>query len=242
MDAKLSAEVVSGPVGWSPRGSLAVSYRASPEVSLPFSGRASVEGRISDRLTGRPRPGVLVRLGDLVTSSDARGNYRFNLPGPGRAYLDVDRGTLAAGEVPDQPTPVEVVVRTGTPTVVDLAMIPGASLTGSVSLWNYPQATSVDRVEAGGLGNVVLELFDQSTTQRLVTNQAGAFEVPDLRPGRYTLRLASDSVPRYHRAEKESYEFVLGPADKRVVVVRVLEDKRGFLPVTTEVVEVSPGP
>jgi hypothetical protein len=139
--------------------------------------------------------------------------------------------------IPSRSTPIEVNAAPRSVTVIDIGVIESASITGTVAVWGYREggvfgagagngAAAAEPVNLGGLGNVVLELRNGADPVRRLSNAAGRFEFPEVRPGHYTLSVIGGLIPTYHHVEQETYKVELAPGQQAAVEVRVLQERR----------------
>jgi len=242
------------PTGWKPVVSLSITYGGSADIAIYRTrDSAVVRGMVFDQATGAPRSGVVLRLSGLATVSDAKGAYLFNLAKSGTWYLQVDRASLGETLIPSEPTPIEVTVLPGVVTVVDIGIVERASLSGTVTVWDYPQGGTYDasalgdnapaeRQRLGGIANIVVELSDGVQVLRRVTNRDGIFQFTEVRPGRYTLTVIGGPLPDYHHVEQTTYQVELTPGQTGDVAIRVLQERRRIQMETTPVPDVVGAP
>jgi len=242
------------PTGWKPVVSLSITYGGSADIAIYRTrDSAVVRGMVFDQATGAPRSGVVLRLNGLATVSDAKGAYLFNLAKSGTWYLQVDRASLGETLIPSEPTPIEVTVLPGVVTVVDIGIVERASLSGTVTVWDYPQGGTYDasalgdnapaeRQRLGGIANIVVELSDGVQVLRRVTNRDGIFQFTEVRPGRYTLTVIGGPLPDYHHVEQTTYQVELTPGQTGDVAIRVLQERRRIQMETTPVPDVVGAP
>ncbi len=103
---------------------------------LPVSRKTKMgvlEGRVYNvENSQRGLPRVIVRLNELTTVTDAKGNFTFGSLEPGRYYLMVDKAGVGLETVTVQKSPVEVNVRAGKRNRMDVPVTRGASVKGRV--------------------------------------------------------------------------------------------------------------
>jgi len=216
--------------------------------SVPFDlptgripGTSVVTGRVFDAATKAPLPGVVLRLEGFAAVTDQGGNFTFSLPDPGTKYLQVDTGTVGARMVPAKPMPLEISAPGGGTVWVDIGMVEGSEISGTVALYGFPgpsgafvpsdrvgpgQPTAGDQQRLGGLGNALVELSDGTGVWRKLTRPSGDFSFPGLRPGKYTLRVLNSAVPAYHTVVPESFSWELPPGTTKTVEFRVVQEQR----------------
>ena len=147
-----------------------VMLRRRFDVRTPAAGGRVTGTVVND--TGRPVPGVAVRMGQYVTTSDAAGWYEFRHVPPGTFSLGVDRARLAAVYAPGTAVTEVPVERTA---VVrrDLRVVPLDSLGGLV----YVDDNRNDRPDPGEEQQGVVVHADGRAT---VTDEFGQYRFYNL--------------------------------------------------------------
>ncbi|HEX8362435.1 MAG TPA: carboxypeptidase regulatory-like domain-containing protein, partial [Longimicrobium sp.] len=186
-----------------------------------------VSGRVFDAESGRGVAGVPVRLGTQVALTDHAGTWRFANVRPGAHPLEVDRLGAGLERVPVRPVPASVEVRDGRSVRVDVGLVRSARVWGAVRVFDFaePSAAGSARpptVESGGLRDALLVLSAGDEAHRRSTDSGGRFEMADLRPGRWTLRVEHADLPPHHRLEHDSLVLELAGGSTQEVLLRVL--------------------
>ena len=81
-------------------------------------------------------------------------------------------------------------------------------------------------LEAGRLGNVLVELTGDSEVLRRLTDDTGKFAFEDLTPGIWKLKVYDYNLPMLHRLDSPDRELHLAPGSKKEIVVRILPVRR----------------
>jgi hypothetical protein len=188
----------------------------------------------------------------LTAVTDGAGNFTFPSVSYGIYSLSVDTASIGMNRIPSQKTPIELVVKGGKETAVIIPVTRATQLSGKIMVYGYEKNYNKmnlssksgadehsyivaknssygegDRlVEEHGLTNAVVELRDDSEVRRIVTDNQGRFVFDQIRPGRWTLKIDSESLPEYHYFEKEIYEVELEPGQKSEIFIKVLPKKR----------------
>jgi hypothetical protein len=204
---------------------------------------SQVSGRIFSAATGQGVADVRVRLGDRITLTDAAGRWRIVGVKPGVHEVEIDRLSLGAGQVPDRPLPLRVAVAPGGTERLDVGLVEAGRIMGSIVL---PPATGDTRGPTSAtappdLGGAVVQLSRPGESHRLLTDRHGGFSFPQVRPGRWTLRVEGLSLPPHHHVERDSLEVEVGGGDTATVRVRVLAKARPILLVARGEILVAPG-
>jgi len=201
-------------------------------LALPLK-RLTTTGQLSGRIIYEDGSGVenvLINAGTSAAVSDRNGNFVFPSLKPDVVYLQIDRASMGLDKVTLQPMPMQVVVRGGEDTHVDISVIRSARIEGEIKLFGLTEQTHPDStprfVELHGQPGVFLELSNNSETLRRVSDNRGRFMFTDLRPGRWTLKAVGGEVPPYHNFERESFDLDLRPGGKETLVFRIFPRKR----------------
>ncbi|MBW8001595.1 MAG: hypothetical protein FVQ80_06185 [Planctomycetes bacterium] len=222
-------------------------------MGLPISKRksiGSVYGFIYDNKSQKAIDGAIVNLNDLITATDTSGRFSFNAVRPGIYYLNVNNDSLGENRLTKQKTPIQITVAGGKATQVDLQAVVKTSLTGQVMVYRYDtqklksddlsaenntyysSGTGITKGQKGklvedyGLQNTIIELKKNDETKRVMTDRHGRFEILDLRPGIWTLKLYTETLPQYYYLEKNNLKLDLKSGQPAQVNLKVLPRKR----------------
>ena len=163
-----------------------ITIRKTWPLESPARG-GEVRGRAVDQ-AGHQVPGALVRLGPYSAITDEAGDYAFNRVPDGQFELALDRNKLPASYALDE-KPRPLTVTRGSREHVDLQVIPLNAMRGRVYLdrnhngfWD----------EGEGIPNAVVAV-DGSVT---ATTASGSYAFYNQPPGRYTIRLDVQRLPK----------------------------------------------
>ncbi|MCI0706273.1 MAG: SPOR domain-containing protein [Ignavibacteriae bacterium] len=199
-----------------------------PVKRLTTSG--SVSGKVVDAV-GRGMGNVLVNIGTEAAVTDRNGNFFFAAVPPEKQYLIVDRATIGLDKLTLQPMPMELVVRGGEEERVDINVVQSASLTGTVTVYNFAEENPLDTarqqlVDAGGYQGIIVEISNGSESHRRISDNLGRFTFTDVRPGRWTMSVVAGQLPQYHFVERQSYDVALQPGLSSTADIRILPRRR----------------
>jgi uncharacterized membrane protein len=206
-------------------------------------GIGGIEGTVSDA-EGKPLPKVVVEVGGLTAMTDSDGGFTFPGFKPGSYYLTVEQGSIGMGRITTEKMPLSIEVKGGETSRVSIEITPSCRVNGRLSLRQSDHSGNVQReakpnqvrefslkgLEGAGnkdksalkLVNILVEISRDGESIRQVTDDEGRFSFYDLRPGRWTVKVADDNLPPYHYVEKESYPVELKSGEDQVVVIQVL--------------------
>lgn len=227
----------------------AVEY--SVPIGVPLHRIASLgqlRGRIVDD-RGVGVGNVLLNAGTFVAVTDADGNYLFPSLPPGTYFVVVDPSSIGLDRVTLRPMPVEVTVRGAAEERLDIGVVKSGRVAGAVHLFDFADegitdTTQTRLIDSGGRQGMIVELTNGVEVQRRVTDTQGRFLFADLRPGRWTLRVAGGDMPAQHYVERESLELDVQPGSEQQVTLRILPRRRTLRIIQegTVVQETKPGP
>jgi hypothetical protein len=163
-----------------------ITIRKSWQIRSPSRG-GEVHGRAIDQ-AGNRVPGALVRLGPFSAITDGEGDYSFTRVPDGEFELVLDKAKLPAAYATDEKSQPVIVTRTSRERV-DLRVIPLNAIRGRVYL---------DRNRNGffdddeGVPNAVVSVNGSVTA----TTATGSYAFYNQPPGRYTIRLDVQRLPK----------------------------------------------
>ena len=222
-------------------------------IGLPIAKRkgiGSVHGFIYDEQTQKAIDGAVVKLNDLITATDVSGRFNFNAVRPGIYYLSVNTASLGENRLTAQKTPMQITVDGGKATQINLHAVLKTWLEGRVMVYRYDtgksesddnsaenevyysSGTGVTKGEKGklvedyGLANTIVELKKNNEIKRVITDKHGRFEVPDMRPGKWTLKIYEENLPQYYYLKKNNLNLDLKPGQSSKIHLKVLPRKR----------------
>jgi hypothetical protein len=182
---RLSAFQMTSPsVGEHSRAMITI--RKTWQLTSPSRG-GEVRGRAIDQM-GQPVSGALVRLGPYSAITNAAGEYGFTRVPDGAFALALDRNKLPVAYASDeQPRALTVTGRSRED--IDLQVIPLNAIRGRV----YIDRNGNGHFDAGeGVPNAVVAL-DGAVTATTATGSYAFYNQP---PGRYTIRLDVQRLPK----------------------------------------------
>lgn len=185
----------------------------------------TIEARLTDDATGRPVPGVLVRIANERRLTDARGAARFTRLAAGTYYLTVDREGLGRDRIVSPSGAVRIELARGEQRDVALQAVGSAALQGAARVHRY-QPTRLGApdtlVDAGPLASVALLLTSGADTVRAVTDDQGRYSAPELRVGRWTVSVAPADLPARHMLAPSRVELDLASGEVRTLALRAI--------------------
>jgi hypothetical protein len=207
------------------------------EYSVPFgvplsrrSGVGGLMGTVINGETGLGVEGTLVSAGGQVVATDESGRFEFPGLTPGPHTLAVDVSSLPAGSILADNGILQVLVAGGEDREIELRTIRGVRFGGRVLL-AAADSTAADTAQGapGGPGvqaGVVIEAVSGDLLVRRLSDQWGAYEFRDMRPGVWTVRIAGGDIPDGRRAEKETYQVALRAGERETLDIRLVPKRK----------------
>lgn len=213
---------------------LAYALEYSIPLGVPLSRMRTIgqlRGRVVDVETGRGLANVLIYATGFTAITDRDGEFSFPSLKPDKYYIQMDMASIGLNRVPSQPMPREVTIQGGEEARLDLGVVRGAVISGTVLIYGTRDTVEVDSartitVEIGGHPNVILELSNSLESHRRLSDNRGRFTFSGVRPGRWVLQVLEGNLPANHYIERESFEVELMPGGTQQALFKILPRKR----------------
>jgi hypothetical protein len=230
------------------------------EYTIPFGlpiakkkNVGTVKGYVYDEESNLPIPDVILKIDNATALTNRKGRFSFASVRPGMHYLNVSTAGIGLDRIAVQKTPIEVNIKGGKETWLEIGISRSASLSGQVALYRFENNHNSDFAgdlqenhhvigtgehngafyngeskfhKTHGMKNILVELRNDSEVMRRLTDREGRFEFEEIRPGEWTLQIPQDHLPEYHYFETDALDFELKPGEKKNVSVKVLPKKR----------------
>jgi len=188
---------------WKPAFEFKAGY--SFPFSLPVWPRndlASLSGKVVVIEDGKERPivGVVVRLNNLVAITGKEGEFAFKGIRPGTYYVEIDGQSIERGLVSVDKLPLKLELKADEESGISLGFLKSSTL--RVRVIN-------EEKEPVNLGGIYFTLSNGEENFRLSTRENGEISVPNLRPGKWTLRIDGDTLPRGFVIDNQTAELEL---------------------------------
>ena len=201
---RVSVQRGSGEWGsHSPQTRVWLVYRWRHRFKMPALhgvSRASLAGRVvvnTDTGT-RGVAGVVVKVGDQSTRTDARGAYRFQAIEAGRHRVVLERTSVDVAWLAAQGWSQAITAEPGHAHALDWSLVEAAQLQGRLA---WPTTSPSPPPFDGSRVVLAFECIDcpPNTPPRVVSaDSAGGVEINRLRPGVWRGRVVSGRLPRHH--------------------------------------------
>jgi SPOR domain len=207
---------------------LSYSFPIGLPVGAPVVRGAEMIGRIYDADTGAGMDGILLFLGDAASISDASGAFKIPRPRSGKAYLSIDQRSIGYENVTLVAMPFEVSSEDDPSFLLDIPVVRAAAVRGSVNLFGSRSGqrllgdTAGSSTRLAGLGNVVIGLSSAGHEYRGRTGSEGTFEIRNVVPGDYVVRILAGPQLSHHGFEPDFVHVSLVAGERSSVEFRAI--------------------
>lgn len=173
-----------------------------------------VSGFVYHMVTGIPVEGVLIRFGQHMAITNARGEFRLPRTTGAPRYLEVNQTSLPKGSVPlvEMPYLIQTDVLT-----VDIPIVAAGAVEGHIVRLGSPGDPGLlyagqdsDLIEKERVFGALVELRSDARSWRTRTDQSGSFTFRGVPGGAYTLRvLSADRLPAYHELRSDEFNVLV---------------------------------
>jgi hypothetical protein len=185
-----------------------------------------VAGTIT-RDNGEPVSGIVVSLQNRTTISDKNGGFSIEAVPTGRHLLFIDRANMAIDEITSIPDPIEIEVFENQVASIHFRITKGARLSGNFE--TEESGVSVLQNSEVNTQNIIIELKNEWEQFRITTGPEGKFSFPLVRPGEWTFRIYTNSLPDGFEVEKPVTSILLEPGQNQNVSVSLKARKRNII-------------
>lgn len=242
----------------------AVKVEYTIPLGLPIAKKkniGTVKGYVYDEESHLPIPDVILKMDNATALTNKKGRFSFASVKPGVHYLSVSAAAIGLDRITVQKTPIEVRIKGGKETWVEIGITRVASLAGQVALYRFENDYHNDSAgelhgnhhvigtgeyngafhngesklhKAHGIKNILVELRNDSEVMRRLTDSEGRFEFEEIRPGQWTLKIYKGNLPEYHFLEKDTFSIKLEPGERKELLAKALPKKRSILIIEEE--------
>jgi hypothetical protein len=185
-----------------------------------------VEGTIT-RDNGEPVSGIVISLQNRTTISNKNGAFSIKAVPTGSHLLVINRTNIALDEIISIPDPIEVEVLENQVAPIHFKITKGARLSGNFK--TEESEVSVLQNSDVNTQNIIIELKNEWEQYRITTGPEGEFSFPLVRPGEWTFRIYTNSLPDGFEVEKPVTSILLEPGQNQNVSVSLKARKRNII-------------
>ncbi len=225
---------------------LIVEYRIP--FGMPVSQKnalGSLKGILLDSENNRPIIDAVIRLNNLSTVTNKKGEFKFPSLTPGKYILDLERSSIGLNKVPTETFPREFLIIGKDKKQINIKVSRGGSINGKVTLYKFkeirpggdklfetPKKNNIlnnqdpSYEEESGLANILIELQRGKEIKRRVTDQLGRFHFSELSPGEWKLFVQKSGLPEYTFVDQDTLQLFTNPGENKEIAIKVLPKKR----------------
>jgi len=169
--------------------------------------------------------GVVLTLNGQSVKTAPDGSFSFeNIP-PGKHYLMLDPTSVQLHDVPDVAMPIEVTVGPGNDAWVSFGLTNSVAVKGQVAI--EPEKNPIQTAGNQEVRPIfIFEMTNGVETFRRLSGENGHFEFPDLRPGKWVLRILNGGSLNGFYFERTEWELDLPPGSATDLNMELLRKKR----------------
>lgn len=208
--------------------SAAFTYTWHFGVPLKRVGQAgTVNGKINN-MTSRNEGGVILHLNGHSVITDPEGNFTLKNLKPGTYYLLIDRSTLGIHQLPDVPEPIAVEVKGGEETYVTFGLTTAAKVEGKIEVNRKGKGIALLDDDENP-GRLILEMKNENESVKVISEDDGTFRFPDIRPGKWTLKVYPNGLSGKYKIEKDQFDLTLQPGQQTDIPVWLTKKERKII-------------
>ena len=123
--------------------------------------------------------------------------------------------------------PAEIEIIENQETQLNIKITKGAKVAGTFQL--QQKETPALRNENVALSGIVVELKNDFEQFRITTGENGRFSFPVVRPGKWTLKIYTNSLPSGFEIKTAVFEFDLNPGEEQNLLIELQAKKRTII-------------
>lgn len=192
-----------------PEFSFVLTYSVDFGIPLKKIAEAgSVHGRI-DNFGAEKTKGIILSLAGKTAVTNENGEFEFKNLKPGKYNLLIDRSTVGFNDIPNVITPIEVEVIGNQTTSLNFGLTLAAKISGKIEADLDESAKDIQREQL--VGHIVLELTKENESIKIISDSDGNFEFPLIRPGKWFLKVYSNTIDKQYTFEKDYMDLEMSP-------------------------------
>jgi hypothetical protein len=186
----------------------------------------NLTGRVS-RENGEPAEGIMLAFFNKSAITDKNGEFSFKSVPAGRHLFFIDKSSLAIDETPEISDHFEIEILEDKVSVVNFKITKGARLTGKFDVQEEGMAV-LQRGEVE-TKNIIIEIKNEQEQFRITTGENGSFSFPLVRPGEWSFRIYTNSLPEGYEIEEPVIRILLQPGQNQNISVLLKQKKRNII-------------
>ncbi len=203
-------------------------YTYSFGVPLKRTAEAgSINGKINN-ISAQRVEGIILQLNghSVITGND--GSFALKNINPGTYFLLIDRSTIGFDELPDVQTPIKVEVIGGQETFITFGLTTAAKVFGKIEVKNEGKQSKILSSD-GDIGHLILELMNDDESIKIISDEMGKYVFPQVRPGKWNLKIYPNGMARNYRIEKDIYQLDLEQGEQIDIPIILIKKERNII-------------
>jgi hypothetical protein len=171
---------------------------------------------------------IVVSVGGQSAMTDESGAFSFKNLKPGTYNLLIDRSTVNMEDIPDIRTPITISVEGNQETVVEFGLTKAAKVRGMIQFeTDDTQRTAKESIKP--FGQIVMELSQDKESIRIISDKNGTFNFPNVRPGKWLLKVYSTGLDKQYVLKKDHFDLLLSPDEVKELTIVLQKKKRNII-------------
>ncbi|SHF53686.1 Sporulation related domain-containing protein [Mariniphaga anaerophila] len=179
------------------------------------------------RANHEPAEGIVVSFFNKTAITGKNGEFSFKAVPTGTHILYIDRSGLAIDEIPEIADQLSVEILEDETTELNFRIAKGARLRGSFEV----QESALAILQKGEVKvqNIIVELKNEQEQFRITSEANGKFSFPLVRPGEWTFRVYTNSLPEGYELENPVVRINLEPGQDKHLELDLKPRKRNII-------------
>jgi diguanylate cyclase (GGDEF)-like protein len=212
----------------------------------------TIKGKVYDgeKLAKMPIKNVILFANGATAVTDKNGNFIFPSLKPGTYSLWVDKKSIGLNRVTSEKLPITLEIKGGETIEIEIGVVTSCRISGRIIAFAFKNnknsnnertapesklfltgtAETIDTnttfkedlMEAGGLGNVLVEINNEKEVLQQLTDENGKFSFEGMRPGKWNLKIYENDWSADHYLEKNEFQIELKPGEENEIMLRAL--------------------
>ena len=169
--------------------------------------------------------GVVLLLNGRKAVTDESGKFYFNNVPVGKYFLMIDPTSIALHELPDVVFPLEIVVEEGADVSIGFGLTKSISVGGTIDI--EPETKNIRNAKSTQQPELfIFEISNEHETFRRISDNKNCFDFPDIRPGKWKLRILNPEGYSGFYFERWEWNLDVEPGQTINLNIKLLRKKK----------------
>ncbi len=208
---------------------LTFSFNYSLNFGIPLQ-KIVKAGDLTGHITrenGEPADGIILTLTNKTTITDKNGKFSFKTIPAGRHFLFIDQSNLDIDEILQTTNPAEIEIIENRMETFNFRILKGAKVSGAFAI--EQSSERIPGKEQTNAEHIVVELKGNLESYRIKSNNNGSFSFPIVRPGEYTFKVYTNSIPEGYEIEEPEIPLHLQSGQQRQLQIKLKQKERNII-------------